>query len=187
MPAALSADAAQPSVDAAQVAQVAGEGDWVVQGPVEQFGGIGQAIHRAVGRLHDAAGALRPGRAATMSAMIVVAGEALIDLIVHADGASRRESPAAGRSTPRGRSPGSAAPSAFLGRLSTDRFGDDCAPPWPATAWTSDGPPRPMRRRPWRSPSSTRRGTATYRFHLGGDVGAGPGADDVERRHPVGT
>ena len=42
-------DAAQPAVDPAQVAQVAGQRDRVVEGPVEQLDGVGAAVHVRAG------------------------------------------------------------------------------------------------------------------------------------------
>ena len=136
---------------------------------------------------------VRVRRARTMAPMIVVAGEALIDLLVDADGRSAR-SRAAGRSTPRGRSPGSVATVAYLGCLSTDRFGGDAPrrarsptawtcrwpgrrtrrPPWPSRSWiamarprTASTPRRPPRRRSARPPSRPPSPRGPRAFHLG--------------------
>ena len=108
-------DPAEPSVDPAQVAQVPGQGRRVVQRPVEQLDGIDAALHRCSVR-----------RARTMGRMIVVAGEALIDILVHPDGRLAAVPGGGPFNTARtiGRLGGQVA---FLGRLSTDRFGGDPA------------------------------------------------------------
>ncbi len=38
--------APQPAIDPAQVAQVAGQGDWIVEWTVEQLDGVGEALPR---------------------------------------------------------------------------------------------------------------------------------------------
>ena len=103
--------AAEPAVDPAQVAQVAGQRRRVVERTVEKLDGIGAAVHR---------GSVR--RARTMGRMIVVAGEALIDLLVQPDGRVTAVPGGGPFNTARtiGRLGGEVA---FLGRLSTDRFG----------------------------------------------------------------
>ena len=101
----------EPAVDPAQVAQVAGERRRIVQRPVEKLDGIGEAVHRASVR-----------RAGTMGRMIVVAGEALIDILVQPDGRLTAVPGGGPFNTARtiGRLGGQVA---FLGRLSNDRFG----------------------------------------------------------------
>ena len=83
----------------------------IVQRPVEKLDGIGEAVHRASVR-----------RAGTMGRMIVVAGEALIDILVQPDGRLTAVPGGGPFNTARtiGRLGGQVA---FLGRLSNDRFG----------------------------------------------------------------
>ena len=106
--------------------------------------------------------------------MIVVAGEALIDLIVGA-GRGSRPSRAAGRTTSRGRSPGSASEVTFLGRHVDGPVRREAArEPRRATASRGD-----RRRRDGRADDPGRRrarrsGAATYRFYVAGDLGRRP-------------
>ena len=115
--------------------------------------------------------------------MIVVAGEALIDLIVGADG-GLGPSREAGRTTPLGRSRASGSRVTFLGRISTDRFGRRPARrAWHATASPRMASSRPTSRRRWPSPSSTRTASATYRFYVAGTSAAGLTDADAAGRH----
>ena len=105
------ADATEPAVDPAQVAQVARERGRVVERSVEELDGVGLSLHRR-----------RVPPCPRMGAVIVVAGEALIDLIVHPDGHLAAVPGGGPFNTSRtiARLGGEVA---FLGRLSEDRFG----------------------------------------------------------------
>ena len=147
--------AAELAIDPAQVAQVARKRRKVVERTVEQLDGVGAAVHRC-----------RVRRPRTMPPMIVVAGEALIDLLIDPDGGWPR-SRAAGRSTRPGRSPGSAARSRSL-VLSTDRFGRVLHDALEAdgvdlsVTTTTDAPTTLA------IAELDERGGATYRFHIAG-------------------
>jgi fructokinase len=103
--------AAEPPIDPAEVAEVRREGRRIVQGAVEHLGRVDAALHRP---------SVRP--AGTMGHMIVIAGEALIDIIVDRDGGLRSAPGGGPFNTARtiGRLGGAVA---ILGRLSRDRFG----------------------------------------------------------------
>jgi fructokinase len=105
------ARATEPPVDPAEVTQVAEQRRQVVQRPVEQLDPIGHAIHPG-----ETTPADYDGR------VIVVAGEALIDLLVQPNGSVAAVPGGGPYNTARtiARLGGEVA---YLGRLSTDRFG----------------------------------------------------------------
>ena len=104
--------ATEPSIRPLEVAQVATQGGRIVKRPIQQFLDIGHALHPS--RLH----------ADYHRAMIVVAGEALMDLFVGPDGSVAANAGGGPYNTARtiarlGQ------PVTFLGRISSDRFGRD--------------------------------------------------------------
>ncbi len=156
------ARAAEPAVHPAQVAQVRREGRRVVERTVEELEGVGAAIHR---------GSVR--RARTMALVIVVAGEALIDLLIGPDGRVT-ETPGGGPFNTARAIGRLGLDVDFLGRLSTDRSRPTarrCAGRGrgrPATAR-----PRPKRRRRWREPPARRGRDGHLRFVLAGTSAVG--------------
>ena len=116
---------AQPSIDPTKISQVVGERDRVIEGSVEQFGDVDQAVHRCP-QATPGSGSRRVRLASGLTSyhapMIIVAGEALIDLIAHADGRLEAVPGGGPFNTARtiARLGGEVA---FLGRLSSDRFG----------------------------------------------------------------
>jgi fructokinase len=117
--------------------------------------------------------------ARSMSGMILVAGEALIDLIVHPDGRLAAVPGGGPFNTARtiARLEG---PAAFLGRLSTDRFGamlrDALAGDGVDLRWaTSTEAPTTLA-----VAELDATGTATYRFHLAETSAPGLELDDVD-------
>ena len=113
------------------------------------------------------------GRAGIIGAMtIVVAGEALFDLVLREDGIADAPIRAAGRSTPRGRSARLGAPVTFLGGISTDAFGRRLA-----AMLDEDGVDHPEELRT-DAPTTlavaelAAEGGATYRFYTEGTAAA---------------
>ena len=186
-------------VDPAEVAQVAGQRGRVIQRAIEELDGIGSALHRAailgraghsdgggiVRRLHDTTGP-RSARAGPTRAshdpyderVIVVAGEALIDRIVQADGTTV-DRPGGGPFNTARTIARLGVPVAFLGCLSTDASGRVLR-----DALTSDGVALSL------APSTDApttlalarvdaHGTATYAFELAGTSAAGLHPDAV--------
>ncbi len=79
--------ATEPAVDPAQVTEIAVQRRRIVQRPVEQFVGVREALHPGAGYTTRQPPRLG-SRAAYHGAMIVVAGEALVDRLVQPDGES---------------------------------------------------------------------------------------------------
>ena len=105
-------DTAEPSVEPAQVSQVPGESGRVVERSVEPLRGVDEAVHA-----HSGYTTVR-----TMRLVIIVAGEALIDLVVHPDG-RRRSTPGGGPFNTARTIARLGGDVAFLGRLSEDEAG----------------------------------------------------------------
>ena len=163
------ADATEPAVDPAQVAQVPRERGRVVERSVEELDGVGLSLHRR-----------RVPPCPRMGAVIVVAGEALIDLIVHPDGHLAAVPGGGPFNTSRtiARLGGEVA---FLGRLSEDRFGQQLRGALMADGVdlsfteTTDAPTTLA------VAELDDRGAATYRFHTADTSVPGLSSAAIER------
>ena len=104
--------------------------------------------------------------------MILVGGEALYDLVSGRRATCRATRAARAFNTARtiGRLE---QPVAYLGRLSTDRFGSGSSACSPRTACASTPSCAPTTRRRWRSPRSTTTASPRYRFYERGTSAPG--------------
>ena len=162
-------DATEQAVDPTQVAQVARERGRVVERSVEELEGVGLSMH---GRRVPPCPRIRP--------VIVVAGDALIDLIVRPDGHLAAVPGGGPFNTSRtiARLGGDVA---FLGRLSEDRFGQQLR-----GALAGDGVDLSFTETT-DQPTTLAvaelddRGAATYRFHTADTSVPGLSNDAIER------